>query len=470
MSQYQIVLGELLNQAEPVAKRVISAYNADTIHLVNLKNMLKYDANQLEACAKYLGFIVRDEDEKKRYSNKQMLCDRVILKIESLFDTHCDECDQTYRNTLTDEPHFTCRVCMQGSHNCENFLKKKEACDEMPKDNKPVGAVWLCHECLKKNDLRLAPAPTKAKILDNSKTEIPVEQETTERAEYVAEEDGDENTVYKYDRESPRRGRYTENSSSNSNVCELYKSRKCPHGLTGKRLIRGERCPKNHPPRCHRYCRHGEDPKMGCKFGPECRYYHPKLCRQSVLRRVCLNPDCTYNHLKFTRRSDNPRPDDYPRPEQPQRPERGFLLSRSQRNERENHWQHREFDANNRPAPRARFDSIGSAYNTYTTTLDTRQPRTRKDSVTQRDNSFLERLMENLKEGIISQMNDKISQLRTEIPSLILESNQWDNPSQPPRQQVPLQLSSQHPVQQMSTQIPTTFHYNPANFYPGSSY
>lgn len=465
----KIVLGGLLNDADAVAQRVIRSYDPAAHYKANKDNMLKHDAAQLEACAIYLGLNVRGEDNKKLYKNKKVLCDRMILKIESLFDSECDDCKETYRNTLADKPPLVCKLCLQGCHGCVTMLAKMEAYTKMCRDEmKPFGLVWMCHGCLEKNDLSLLQTPKK------TGNDAPLEETRTEGA--VQEEEEVEEEEEENDRESPRRNRH-ENSSSNTNVCELYKERKCPHGLTGKRLIRGERCAKNHPPRCHRYCRYGEDPKMGCKFGPECRYYHPKLCRQSVLRRVCLNPDCLYNHLKFTRRHENDGPGDakpgYPKPGHPQRPERG-ILNRPQREERDNPWHRQAQDANNRPPPpRARFDSIGSVYTPYPPTVDVRQHRTRKDSATvaERDNSFLERLMENLKEGIISQMNEKIAELRIEIPALVQESSQWNKPTQPSRQQFPLQQMPQLPLQQMPPLSQTTFPYNPTNScYPGLCY
>ena len=81
-----------------------------------------------------------------------------------------------------------------------------------------------------------------------------------------------------------------------------YKRRACPHGLTGKRLNDGQRCPNRHPPLCFRYSKHGDTKKLGCTKGNECKHFHPRLCRNSVTKRVCLNEDRTFHHLKHTQR------------------------------------------------------------------------------------------------------------------------------------------------------------------------
>jgi len=118
-----------------------------------------------------------------------------------------------------------------------------------------------------------------------------VEVEETEDAEKLDE-----------DRESPRRNRSPSRVQVQETICEAYKKRECQHGLTGKRLINGKPCPHSHPPRCFRWCKHGDNKKAGCTKGSDCTYYHPKLCKNSVLKRYCANRECTFHHLKHTRR------------------------------------------------------------------------------------------------------------------------------------------------------------------------
>ncbi len=153
------VIGGLLNIADTAAKRVLGLYNHQDSYNVNMKNMKKCNAEQLEACAILVGIKPRDDTDNKMYQNQDILRDRIILKIESLFQTTCDECNQEYRNTLQDPPLLTCHLCMQGSHNCDGMKQKVEAVAGV---QQTPGMVWLCHGCHKKNDLTLLP-PTKPK-------------------------------------------------------------------------------------------------------------------------------------------------------------------------------------------------------------------------------------------------------------------------------------------------------------------
>ena len=201
------VLGGLLNQADVNAKRVISTYDQNSSYAANKKALKKCNSTQLEACASFLGFTVRSQNQDKLYRNQEILADRVILKIESLFETECCDCSQTYHNTLDDTPLLSCVLCMQGSHNCDSIKDKVEAMGDV----KPAGTAWLCFECLAKNNLALeppqpkkvkndaAPAVAPASVIDpqdNNLSAIP--EDTDEREE---EEDDKE------DRESPRRNR-----------------------------------------------------------------------------------------------------------------------------------------------------------------------------------------------------------------------------------------------------------------------
>ena len=143
------VIGGLLNKSDVNVKRVLSSYDPAVTYNTNLASLKKCNATQLEACAKFLGFTVRNDDNEKLYRNQSILADRLILKIESLFETQCSDCNNTYQNTLEDTPPLTCVLCMQGSHNCEPIRTKVDAMGNVT----PAGTSWLCFGCLAKNDL-----------------------------------------------------------------------------------------------------------------------------------------------------------------------------------------------------------------------------------------------------------------------------------------------------------------------------
>ena len=248
-------IGSLLNDADQMSKKVISAYSPTVKYKTNMQNVKKFDAAHIEAAATFLGFKVR-ADNKKLYKNLQVLSDRVILKIESLFESTCPDCGETYCNSRTDTPPLTCYLCMQGSHDCSNVKDKID-----PASRPPAGSVWLCFGCLKKNDLALSPNVTHLTIdvattAEPDHSAVTEEEDKDDKEEEEEEEDTDE-------RVSPRRDR-DKSTNKDGPICEAYKKRKCPHGLTGKRHIEGKPCPNRHPPRCFRWCKHGDHQKLAC--------------------------------------------------------------------------------------------------------------------------------------------------------------------------------------------------------------
>ena len=381
------VLGELLNQATPLAKIIISAYSPDVKYETNMANIRRYDAAHIEAAAAFLGFRVR-ADEKKLYKNLKVLSDRVILKIESLFESSCTECGEKYCNKLSDVPLITCYLCLQGCHNCDKVTEKAPA-----RTKSPGGSVWLCFGCLKKNDLALVPKLNSTKPPTNKIKSA----DNKDRGEDDEEEDEE-------DRVSPRRNR--EPSLKAGPVCEAYKKRECPHGLTGKRLVDCKACPFRHPPRYFRWCQHGENSKRGCTRGKECKYFHPRLCQSSVAKRMCQREDCKYIHLKGTRR---PKTADV-RNRNDKRPR---LVSES------DGFMRRGFSLNSLSTC---VDSPGPHQPTIQKRETNKISKKQKAADREEDpNSFLYMLMENMKEGLQSQIAVMRTEMLATLPQLVRE-------------------------------------------------
>ncbi|KAL5253961.1 hypothetical protein ACHWQZ_G013653 [Mnemiopsis leidyi] len=432
------VLGSLLDRADALTKKVISAYSPTTKYNVNLQNFKRFNADHMEAAATFLGFNVR-ADSKKLYKNLALLSDRVILKIESLFESTCLDCGDKYSNDLADTPPLVCHLCLQGSHNCE---KAKEKAKLSPR---PSGLVWLCFDCFRKNDLALMTKDSgKVGQLEN----------VTEEDE---DEDEDESTE---ERISPRRNRSPHEKQAI--ICEAYKKRECRHGLTGKRLINGKPCPHKHPPRCFRWCKHGENKRSGCTKGEECTYFHPKLCKNSVLKRYCANRDCSFHHLKHARRPRAQPPLETRRKTESKREE-----SSSQPDPR--------FSSQPRAAPlstRFRWDSVSTLNGAnYAPTIekkarpDIRERKLSTRSVTDQADTFLLQYLENMKEGIVLQLSDKVAEMQESIPLLVKEQLQiqMNRPPvpQPPLYQIPPQ------VLQMTRPLSQTAPVQPPLPFPG---
>lgn len=79
----------------------------------------------------------------------------------------------------------------------------------------------------------------------------------------------------------------------------------CKHYRLG-RCNRGDNCNFSHPKKCLNYSRFGRE---GCSGGyANCKLMHPVICKSSLYRKQCFDPQCTLNHLKGTVRNPNMAP------------------------------------------------------------------------------------------------------------------------------------------------------------------
>ena len=79
--------------------------------------------------------------------------------------------------------------------------------------------------------------------------------------------------------------------------CRHYRRGNCKYGR------KGVGCPFPHPKECMKFVKHGFDSKTGCNEGRRCKAFHPVMCKYSLHKKVCTNPDCRYPHIKGTRRT-----------------------------------------------------------------------------------------------------------------------------------------------------------------------
>ena len=147
LRQHNIAIGELLSGANAEAKKVLRKYRPDVSHAANFKAVKSLNNPLLEKCAEYIKLKVRSTDTQDQfYSNKEVLVDRIILKIESYLPDTCDECESKYCNKVDDDtpPLLVCFICSQGSHNCEKMKEKHDKFRMCLEDPNPLlGLHWL---------------------------------------------------------------------------------------------------------------------------------------------------------------------------------------------------------------------------------------------------------------------------------------------------------------------------------------
>ena len=290
-------IGELLLRADsnPLVKRVLTVIDPFASKSAMVKSLSTFRLDMLEACAEFLEIPLADSEDNKIYT-KESLQSRIFLAVKALLPSTCSECSSHYmiQHDAEEKPLSYCYMCFQGAHDCEGMKAKVDAL-KGTNSALPAGYVWLCHSCLAKSNPVVL---RKTKSRHNSVSSLLPPTAPNSRAPSPLPEQESQSES------QPRR----ENHHTAEDICDRYKKGKCPHGLRGNKLINGHKCSLSHPKRCFKFCGNGDKGTHGCKKGDNCQFYHPVLCKFSLRKRICTNEQCTFVHLKGTKRKAQPQP------------------------------------------------------------------------------------------------------------------------------------------------------------------
>ena len=286
---------QLQDEASTEVKRLIQAYKLTVKYETNMKALTRFTDETLEETAKFFGANPTDENGNKRYRTKKSLADWIIMAIEGMFPQFCGVCEATYTIGRGDKPRFRCCSCGGGSHDCERIMAE-------PISNTP-GFNWTCFSCAEKHTIE------KFSELDQVEVSPPRVMANGKRDETLRRKfsfmDPSAETTPTEDIAAVDTPAIPEETSTDrpTKVCQFYLQRRCRHGRSGTKLVNGKACSRSHPALCRKFCAYGNTKKYGCSQGGNCRYHHPTLCKQSVLKHECLKPDCKLHHLRNTRRA-----------------------------------------------------------------------------------------------------------------------------------------------------------------------
>ena len=405
----KLAIGELLREADPISKLVIGSYNHVSHHAVNVKSLAsaKFKTEQLETCANFLGLKTRDESNQLIFTNKPTLADRIITKIESFFPSKCQDCGEGYRvkySELQSSPRLQCFLCLQPSHDCDKVKAYIESLEESSTgiSSKLIGNAWICSGCFGKNNPLLSNNPRKRSGSVTFDTITPSPSPALSRIgasqspapNIIPDETAQDSPApSNHTIETVRCASESEEQTIRT-ICQQYKNNRCPHGMNGNKVVNGVTCPHAHPRRCQNYSKFGTKARTGCQQGENCSFFHPNLCNTSVRTLTCLNKNCTFVHLRSTKRH---RDRGEPETGQANRPR-----------QRENNGRSQE-----RPPPSVHFQGNGQRplpQRTRSTSSASQQNRTTTPSLGGYTNSssevsFLVRMIQDMKSDFQKDLN-----------------------------------------------------------------
>ena len=235
------------------------------------------------------------DDYKKDACVHELIC-----RIQNLLIDKCQFCEQHYATPKDEGSLLNCSLCGQSVH--KECLKKLlgEKYSETITAQEVMNLInpfnisslnFMCLECTS------ATLPQSSDSLKNSVAK----KSTAPDGKAVTTIDISQNksTSNTTDTQPKAKDGIPEVSSVD---CEQYLIGQCPHGISGKTEINGERCKFTHRKCCRKFCHFGTRSGLGCKKGKNCQYFHPILCKYSVQRGLCTNLECKFTHLKRTKR------------------------------------------------------------------------------------------------------------------------------------------------------------------------
>ena len=489
----KLTYGNLLLVADPISKTVLTAYDyRPTVkRAANVAKLIssKFTLEILEQCATFLNIPTKDDkSETALYSNKQPMATRIVLGIEALYPSHCVTCDTDYTTEFdSKEDTLCCYKCFQESHTCEEMKKRTLVLKGIT--DLPAGVIWLCNECTV--ELNPTSPPKKKRTITGTGTpgqggtpviSIPgtptngtargsekghnINKDELAKALQMAKE---EISQLEKD-ENNQDAKQSYNSVTSTKLCPQFLAHNCQHGRKGDYEVGGKVCEFVHPKLCRRYCADGSNRKYGCTRGRQCFYYHPKLCWNSTETRHCPEENCTFSHLRGTRRgpletSDRELDQGNNRPRRSRseyrRNDPGAIQQRSERRlaSRSNQRQEVYQDRTTSDRERRREDPDPSAKRTTTTTATT-TPSTQatgadaeNNNLTVNNNNFLQLM------GLVTSMQEEFKRVtsaqeefRKDMVNMRLNLNNVSLASLQPSEQI--NMSSQYvpaPVPLMNT-------------------
>lgn len=132
------------------------------------------------------------------------------------------------------------------------------------------------------------------------------DEETTSNPDSDDEDDDDENARNRkknkkklLTKKQTKSKKSPKKNTETKTICRFYSRGNCRHGTSGH--TNGE-CSYDHPKPCRKLLANGNRGPKGCQLGRECKFFHPRMCHDSLKHRMCLNSNCTYRHVSNTKR------------------------------------------------------------------------------------------------------------------------------------------------------------------------
>lgn len=309
----KIIFGKLLDKAELPIRAVISVFDSVQSRSAVVKKFDQFTVPQLESCAEFLGITLADKDSFKIFT-KPTLIERIYLGLRALLPATCKECGEGYVVDHEPQvpPYFSCFRCFRGSHDCERNRLLHQTLVAL---NTPSGFVWLCDKCLDVVDPIGAPRKQRARYDSGNSHSAGNQTSDADLSKLAAQAllsstHNSAQAVQDLGSSSNSQDLPHDPGATPRKLCNNFLNWKCPHGMSGKKLVDGKSCQFLHPRVCNQFRVSGSTGKSGCKKGKECSYFHPAICKTVLSSGSCSTKDCAQFHPRSARKKPPSRDSD----------------------------------------------------------------------------------------------------------------------------------------------------------------
>ena len=276
--------------------------------------------------------------------NKTQLSHLILCRLQNLLPDDCGICNKRYSVKIEESPLLECSICGQGVHEeCwSNLLSAASSASDPLIDQTDLikkclnpfnlpGVFYICPAC-EETTIPLEEENTKSKKKDNLPKKLPTPEtvppvdlnvdtsslnenpiptddnfadsqemlglldETKTDSQEVRSSDSTSPTEVETDHPADDPVDQKGSQQKSDIICRYFRRGTCKHGL------RGNDCRYSHPQMCKKFMQHGTRQPNGCKLGKKCKQFHPLMCIDSLKKSECFNEQCTFNHIKGTRR------------------------------------------------------------------------------------------------------------------------------------------------------------------------
>ena len=307
----EVVLQNINIPADPpTISNILNSYN---LNKLPSENIAALEAGFMrDAMVSTVNFIkTMDKDypnmvkriTKRNSRTKRGFAGDISIFVHGITPLTCQACEAEYIHTAaenTDGNIVKCFLCNRLSH---------KDCYKTEEEIKP-GLYFICSVCVAKNEsvnLDSSLNQTQITSAQPRKTEEEGSKKNDDEDDQGENSDNHSTSTSESSFHNKPQHKVNHKEKDVDKICPMYLENTCPHGISGKG------CTFNHPARCNRYSKFGEDNRRGCTRGRKCWYFHPRLCQNSVTMKMCLTKTCKETHLVGTRRSA-PRDEHYKGP------------------------------------------------------------------------------------------------------------------------------------------------------------